>query len=362
MGRRDVTSQAFGWVLFLGLAVGAACQSSTAPERSREARQAVTSSAERAPVSSTSGAPVAPPKSDAVPAVKEARHPGAERVVAIGDLHGDLQAMRDVLRLAGATDESDRWVGGKLVVVQTGDQLDRGDDEREILDGLQELALQARAAGGAVVVLNGNHETMNVQGDFRYVTPGALGDFAGADDRLLPPAIARQVPEAVKDRARALLPGGKYAKLLGERPVIAIVGDSVFAHGGVHWEHVLYGIDRLNRETAAWMRGEAPEPSMLQSEDSPVWSRRYSTPAPTAEACRELERVLDALGARRLVVGHTIQAQGISSACGERVFRIDVGMSAHYGGQRVMALEITPRGTRILERTKSNPALPRAAE
>lgn len=314
---------------------------------------------ERAPApTSTPGSAEASPKRAAIPEVTAARFPAAERVVAIGDLHGDLEATRDVLRLAGATDESDRWVGGALVVVQTGDQLDRGDDERAILDWFHELAPQAKAAGGALIVLNGNHETMNVQGDFRYITQGALGDFRGADERVLPPAIARQLPDEVKDRAQALLPGGKYAKLLAERPVIAIVGDSVFVHGGLHWAHLRYGVDRINRETAAWMRGEAPEPSILQSEDSPVWSRRYSTPAPSAAACAELGRVLGALGARRLVVGHTIQSQGISSACGERVFRIDVGMSAHYGSQRVMALEIAEGRTRLLERPKSAPALP----
>src|SRR5690242_9803231 len=55
--------------------------------------------------------------------------PAPERLVAIGDLHGDLDATRAVLRLAGAIGDGDKWTGGKLVVVQTGDQLDRGDGE-----------------------------------------------------------------------------------------------------------------------------------------------------------------------------------------------------------------------------------------
>ena len=53
------------------------------------------------------------------------RYPSAQRIVAIGDLHRDLIATRTALRLAGAIDERDRWVGGTTVVVQTGDQLDR---------------------------------------------------------------------------------------------------------------------------------------------------------------------------------------------------------------------------------------------
>ena len=102
------------------------------------------------------------------------RFPAPRRLVAIGDLHGDLDATRRVLRLAGATDERDAWVGGDLVLVQTGDQLDRGDDEPEILDLFDRLAKEAAAAGGAVHVLNGNHEFMNVKGDVRPLAAGRL--------------------------------------------------------------------------------------------------------------------------------------------------------------------------------------------
>src|SRR5688572_16450107 len=54
------------------------------------------------------------------------------RIVAVGDLHGDLQSTRQALRLARAIDEKDHWIGGDLTLVQCGDQLDRGDQEREI--------------------------------------------------------------------------------------------------------------------------------------------------------------------------------------------------------------------------------------
>src|SRR5215468_9336955 len=67
------------------------------------------------------------------------RMPAPKRLVAIGDLHGDLAAMRAALRAAGAIDDGDRWVGGELVVVQTGDVLDRGDDEQAMLDLLARL-------------------------------------------------------------------------------------------------------------------------------------------------------------------------------------------------------------------------------
>lgn len=67
------------------------------------------------------------------------------------------------------------------MLVQVGDLLDRGDQERTALDLLLRLKEQALAAGGAVHVLQGNHEIMNVSLDFRYVTPGGFKDFDRTD-------------------------------------------------------------------------------------------------------------------------------------------------------------------------------------
>ena len=55
-----------------------------------------------------------------------------ERIIAIGDLHGDIDKTRDALRLAGVLGPGDHWTGGKTMVVQVGDQLDRGDDEIKV--------------------------------------------------------------------------------------------------------------------------------------------------------------------------------------------------------------------------------------
>lgn len=62
------------------------------------------------------------------------------------------------------------------VVVQVGDILDRGEDEIAILSLLRLLDEQAKANGGAVFQVNGNHETMNVEGDFRYVDTRAFDE------------------------------------------------------------------------------------------------------------------------------------------------------------------------------------------
>jgi hypothetical protein len=146
------------------------------------------------------------------------------------------------------------------------------------------------------------------------------------------------------------MPGAPYAVKLAQHLTIALVGDTLFAHGGVLPAHVDYGLARINGEAQAFLAGKSRvQPAILSGEDSPVWTRAYGSPEPEPAACEALGRVLKEVGAKRLVVGHTVQKAGISSACQERVFRIDVGLSAYYGDRPAQVLELTKAGARVLD-------------
>jgi len=244
------------------------------------------------------------------------------RLVAIGDLHGDLGGTRSALRAANAIDDSDHWIGGDLVIVQTGDVLDRADDESQILDLLARLDGEARKAGGAVIQLLGNHELMNAAGDFRYVTPGGAKDFDG-------------------DRAHELAPGGVWAKRFAEHDVIAIVGDVVFSHAGVLGDWV-GKVDATNLAARCWLDGQAAEPpDVLHAQDGPVWTRALGV---EQVDCPALHVALQRLHARRMVVAHTVQPRGINSTCDNELWRIDVGLGKEYGGPiEVLELSDPPR-------------------
>ncbi|HKD17760.1 MAG TPA: metallophosphoesterase, partial [Thermoanaerobaculia bacterium] len=95
----------------------------------------------------------------------------APRVVAVGDVHGDLPAFRGILKDAGLVDDRGAWSGGDAVFVQLGDLIDRGPSTRGVLDFVMALEKDAARSGGSVVVLLGNHEVMNMTGDLRYVPP-----------------------------------------------------------------------------------------------------------------------------------------------------------------------------------------------
>jgi len=53
-----------------------------------------------------------PVSAEVVPLSVRISRPAPERLVAIGDLHGDLEHARRALRLAGAIDARDHWAGG----------------------------------------------------------------------------------------------------------------------------------------------------------------------------------------------------------------------------------------------------------
>ncbi|KXZ48428.1 hypothetical protein GPECTOR_28g836 [Gonium pectorale] len=335
------------------------------------------------------------PRSDPLPTSV----PGApERLVAIGDMHGDYQKSVRALKLAGLMDERGKWCGGKTVAVQVGDILDRGDHEIRTLILLERLAAEAQAAGGQLYLLNGNHETMNVMGDHRYATLGAnhevLGfstwrDFCALMKRRsgCPPAEGRPDPlqerrEAAMAaststsawhmararpynwlRSRALAPGGEIARrFFAARPTVLQVGGHVFVHGGVLPAHVEYGLERINSETQSWMLGQAGGPSrapaFLRGGSAVVWARAFSASDEARCDCSTLQHVLESIpGASRMVVGHTIQTRGINSACDSRVIRVDVGMSHGCGDGPVEVLEVLRDG-QVLRLREHGPAVP----
>ncbi|OAY71735.1 Uncharacterized protein ACMD2_00737 [Ananas comosus] len=310
------------------------------------------------------------------------RFPPAARLVAIGDLHGDLHKAREALSLAGLSEPSSsaagasRWCGGATVAVQVGDVLDRGGDEIRLLYLLHRLKLDAARHGGALLTVLGNHEVMNVAGDFRYATPAGLDEFASwarwfraglAMKRLVPdlppprdpfrgvptsfPGIKPEFWEGLTARIAALRPEGPIsARFLAENHTVLVVGDSVFVHGGLLESHVEHGLETINEEVREWIRGARPRaPAHVRGRDAVVWLRKFSEDGEGKECdCTHLKDVLGRIpGTRRMVMGHTIQKQGITAACGEQAVRIDVGLSRGCGDGAPQVLEIGSGGNAV---------------
>jgi hypothetical protein len=264
---------------------------------------------------------------------------GVERVVAVGDVHGDVEALKDVLRLAGLLDEKGRWSGGKAHLVQTGDIADRGEHTRAAFELLMRLEGEALAAGGRVHVLLGNHEVMNMTGDLRYVTPAELASFADQSPTPDPPGSQR----GLNGHREAYGPQGRYGRWLRGRPAVLRINDTLFLHGGLAPGVPGRTLAELNR----WVRqdlfpGHPPGGGVHPM--GPLWFRGYAQGA-DAEAERALDEVLERFEAKRMVMGHTTAREGRirQRFAGKAVF-IDTGLSTGYG-RHLAALEI--RGAQL---------------
>lgn len=275
-----------------------------------------------------------------------------QRLVAIGDLHADLDVARRAFRLAGAIDERDAWVGGNLVVVQTGDFIGRGKEERAVLDFLIDLQARAKAGGGTVHLLIGNHEVFAARPDHRWVDPDAFKAFETVPGLNLRHPRVAALPAAERARYAALMPGGVYSRQLSTFPAVLRIGDTVFAHAGILPMWARYGIDRINADVREWLAGRTNEPAVTlglddgSADDGVMWSRHFAA-APEELACALAKESLTTLGARRMVIAHTVR-KSIGSRCGDQIWAIDAGMSSYYGGELQVLEIIDDRRIRVI--------------
>jgi len=247
--------------------------------------------------------------------------------VAVGDVHGNFDGLVQILQRAKIIDEQMKWTGGRAVLVQTGDLLDRGGAVRQVLDLLMGLQKQAAAAGGEVIVLLGNHEAMNLTGDLEMVSAEAYASFPGGE----------------AEYRKALGLEGRYGIWLLSLPVIVQVDDTIFLHGGIGPAYSQWDLDDINQQVReALQKGDAGPDSILYDREGPLWFRGLAQ-WKEEKLSAYLNGWLLARGARRIVTGHNPQDDGrIQMRLDGWIFLIDTGMLASaYPGGRASALEIS---------------------
>ncbi|RKP05463.1 Metallo-dependent phosphatase-like protein [Thamnocephalis sphaerospora] len=254
------------------------------------------------------------------------------RIVAVGDLHGDMDSALSVLRMARVIDNSGRWSGGSnTVLVQTGNIIDYGPDTKDLLTFFAQLVQEANRAGGRVIQLLGNHEIMNMAHDLRFVRERS--------DEFLSP----------ESRATTFSSTGYLGFRLSNLPVVRQINDTVFVHGGITLRWADNDIQVINQYAKAQLdsyikrkdTGTAARYPFVLDESSPIHYDGYLED-PERVACEALQRVLLAMGVKRMVVGHTLQESGkIYSRCNGRLLAINTGISRAIQGKH-SALEILP--------------------
>lgn len=356
-------------------------------------------------------------------------YPSVRRIIVIGDVHGDFDKLIDCLVISKVikvnpsitlpesnhirTNEqvfkfihSLKWIGNDTNIIQLGDQVDRirptnwdknnvpigeaNNDEGSSLNIfylLWYLNTLAKKQGGRVISIMGNHEFMNVDGDFRYVSPQEFREYYVAfhrfysatlhpenEDHQLIKEIKEEVqhlqniPKGYNERRIAWHPNGIIANFLGLNYKTCVqIGKWLFVHAGLTL-NLCQGqsICRINNSISRYLLNYRSSkkkqiPSYkddcimykkiinCNSDNSPVWNRDFGESLNDDE--RENKKLMGKLDflfreynisninylqkykipqAEYVAIGHTPQfyeGKGINGSCGGRVWRCDVGMS-----------------------------------
>jgi len=282
-----------------------------------------------------------------------------ERIVTIGDVHGDYDQFVTLLRLTRLIDQNNDWVGGETHLVQTGDVPDRGPDSRKVMDLLMKLETQAENANGYVHALIGNHEAMNIYGDIRYVHPGECAAFMSAESADLQEAsYMRHIMELYRkfggpprfdeaykakwekehplghfEHRAAIGPKGEYGKwILGHNAIIKI-NDTLFVHGGIGPKYASVSIQQINERVHGELTNfkRRLRRGIVIDVEGPLWYRGLANNSEETELTH-LENLLKRHGVERVVMGHTTTQGDVRTRFNDRAIFIDVGISEAYGG------------------------------
>jgi hypothetical protein len=319
---------------------------------------------------------------------------GVERIVAVGDIHGDYKAFIKILKGTGLIDNKLHWTGGKTHLVQIGDVMDRGDYPREIFDLMMRLEKEAEEAGGKLHMLIGNHEELNITGEvlnrneftprqfvsflsdtyrekqvkkFRKIMGNNPTKETGLDSSLdssLMPFWEKIIKELKKDRKH---PARReyirnfnkiYGKWIIQRNAVIKINNIIFVHGGISERFSKWKLKAINNRLRleledmrrAAMNSTLPkipgyQRQIVYEPNGPYWYRGFATTDQNAFK-ENVDRILKNLEAEYMVIAHTPKVPKTKKDMQlfeGRIWIIDTGISELYRtqiGGRISALII----------------------
>ena len=268
-----------------------------------------------------------------------------EKIVVIVDIHADYETLIKTLQYAGLINKKLEWTGKKTHLVVLGDLVDgknrvgdwTNDSDIKVIYFLEKLMGSASKTGGKVVILLGNHEFMNMSGNFSYSGLKGIKEMGG-------------------ENGRAKYFRGEF-KQFAKKCYLAVQYDEwIFCHAGIAPEiSKKYSIHDLNTLLFLYLENR------MSDEIKDIFVQIISGPhgiLTTREfgmdevSCSRLNKTLANYRANHMVVGHTVQKH-INSMCNHKLWRVDVGLSRAFGEnnkKRISSLLISDHGkkTKIL--------------
>ncbi len=281
------------------------------------------------------------------------------RIITIGDLHGDYEVFLQMLKMTKLIDSKGYWSGENTYLIQMGDILDgkrpgikidknflNSPGEWNIIKKIIELDSQARLKGGRVISILGNHE----------LYPFYFSNDSKFENDYVKKSDSKKIKEIFGiSRNNFFKPGGEGAKLFSRtRPLLLKLGKVLFVHGSVtdsmiknSIENGFVNIDKINKEVSKWLLTGKTIPEYLKdtSSENPLFSRNYSDNKNFDEdTCDMIKKQLASFkNVEHVIMGHS-SFKSINSTCDKLLVRTDISLSRAFGGKlkdkKLQALEI----------------------
>jgi len=261
--------------------------------------------------------------------------PSHKRIIIIGDMHGDVRRFKNILVHANIINNNLEWIAEppETIIVQLGDQIDslnRTTNENweklkdyEMIYFTENLNMIARGKGGYCISLIGNHELMNIIGDFSYVSKKSN----------------------TETRAQMFKPKGSMALILAKRPIFLKIGDLLFCHAKLDLSH-LNLLKQYNKDLSyinkIWKNYLENEKINIEDKElvdniiigsgGVLWNRHENNKVNTQELFKEL-------GITYMFVGHTTYDRIVLKD--NQIWYCDTGLSRSFGKKNYQYLEIS---------------------
>jgi hypothetical protein len=266
---------------------------------------------------------------------------GVEHIVALSDIHGQFDLAIKILKNNKVIDDHLNWIFGSGHFVIVGDVFDRGPKVTETLWFIYNLEMQAKASGGKVHFLLGNHEFMVLHNDLRYL-------------------------HKKYEKASVLLET-RYDLLFSDTTILGAwlrskstlvkINDNVFVHGGISLDFLSekFNIKTINKVMRASLNREKSEMKTTPfykryyGKNGPIWYRGYFNESLNDD---DIKTILNQIHANHIVVGHCSQTE-VLQLYNQKIFAVDSSIkNGAYGEVLFIDVQSYARGTMQGEKIK----------
>ncbi len=241
----------------------------------------------------------------------------AARVLVLGDIHGGYDSLVGFLQQNGVMDQSFRWSWGNGQLVFIGDIFDRGDKVTEALWLIYRLEDQAVNAGGAVHLILGNHEIMELTGNTSYLPDKYM---------LLSSKLNIDYPMLYGKRT-------VLGQWLRTKNTLVRINGYLFVHAGISPDLIYSGLDigdinglvRYYLNHPGRIYADDTSYRLIMGENGPFWYRGFIKDNHDYQHLpkKPFQEILTYFKVNSIFIGHT-NVKKITALYDKQVFALDV--------------------------------------